>query len=100
MAQCHCNDTYKYLYSVVNGIEWTARATRQLLKLDRAAQVRIRNAVDGLRAFPEAQNVARLTGHRYAYRLRTGHYRVIFDFDGQIREITIQEVRKRDEHTY
>lgn len=33
-------------------------------------------------------------------RLRIGRYRVFFDFDGQIRIIAIQEVKKRDEHSY
>jgi len=36
----------------------------------------------------------------YDFRLRVGRYRVFFDYDGQIRIIAIQEIRKRDEHTY
>ena len=36
----------------------------------------------------------------YDFRLRVGRYRVFFDFDGQIKIIAIQEVKKRDERTY
>jgi mRNA interferase RelE/StbE len=41
-----------------------------------------------------------LTGHKYAYRLRVGNYRVFFDFDGTVRIVRIEEVRRRDERTY
>jgi len=33
-------------------------------------------------------------------RLRVGNYRVLFDWDGGVRIVNIEEVRKRDEHTY
>jgi len=33
-------------------------------------------------------------------RLRVGNYRVLFDWEGGIRIVQIQEVRKRDERTY
>jgi mRNA-degrading endonuclease RelE of RelBE toxin-antitoxin system len=47
-----------------------------------------------------ARNVKALTNHEYGYRLRVGNYRVFFDFDGAVRIISIEEVRKRDERTY
>jgi len=47
-----------------------------------------------------ARNVKRLTGHQCGYRLRVGNYRIFFDFDGSIRIVSIEEVRKRDEQTY
>lgn len=86
--------------SAVNTIAWTPKAAKQLLKLDRLAQRRIRDAVGGLTSFPETPNVKRLTNHVYGYRLRVGDYRVLFDFDGAVKIITIEEVKKRDEHTY
>jgi len=49
---------------------------------------------------PACQNVKALIGHRYGYRLRVGNYRILFDWDGEIRIIEIQEVRKRDGRTY
>jgi len=46
------------------------------------------------------QGVKTLSNHDCGYRLRAGRYRVLFDFDGAIRLVQIEEVRKRDEHTY
>jgi len=43
---------------------------------------------------------SRLVTEAYGYRLRVGNYRVFFDFDGAVRIVSIEEVRKRDEQTY
>ncbi len=48
----------------------------------------------------KARNVKVLTTHEYGYRLRVGSYRVFFEFDGTVRIVSIEEVRKRDERTY
>jgi mRNA-degrading endonuclease RelE of RelBE toxin-antitoxin system len=85
----------------MNRIEWTIRAARQLRKLPSAAQVEIRDAVrDKLAVFPQCNGVIALTDHVADFRLRVGSYRVLFDFDGAIRLVRIEEVKKRDEHTY
>lgn len=55
---------------------------------------------DELSDLAQARNVKKLTGHEYGYRLLVGNYRVLFDFDGSVRIVTIEEVRKRDEQTY
>lgn len=47
-----------------------------------------------------ARNVKVLSNHAYGYRLRVGHYRVLFDYDGAVHVVRIEEVRKRDERTY
>lgn len=36
----------------------------------------------------------------YGYRLRVGNYRVFFEFDGAVRIVSIEEVRRRDGRTY
>jgi len=46
--------------------------------------------------FPNCQGVKKLTNHAYSYRLR-GDFRVFFEFDGDVRIIDIEEVKKRDE---
>ena len=48
----------------------------------------------------QARNVKALTNHEYGWRLRVGNYRVFFEFDGAVRIVSIEEVRKRDERTY
>ena len=62
-------------------------------------QKRIYESVDDLRNWPACSNVKALSG-RDDYRLRVGRWRVIFDVHQALRIIAIEEVRKRDEHTY
>jgi mRNA-degrading endonuclease RelE of RelBE toxin-antitoxin system len=84
----------------MNSIKWHVKALKQLRKIDRQNNAAIRDAVNGLAAMPECSGVKALVNHRYGYRLRVGAYRVLFDFDGEIRVVDIQEVKKRDERTY
>ena len=75
-------------------------AKRQLAKVPIKYRVAITDATRTLVNFPECKNVKPLKNHIYDFRLRVGRYRVFFDFDGQIKIIAIQEVKKRDERTY
>ena len=85
----------------MNTINWQPRALKQLRKIDAQASKQIRSAVtEDLADLSTARNVKMLTNHEYPYRLRVGSYRVFFEFDGAIRIVTIEEVRKRDERTY
>ena len=85
----------------MNAINWQPKALRQLRKLDAQANKQIRGAVtDELVDLSKARNVKALSSHEYGYRLRVGNYRVFFEFDGVIRVVSIEEVRKRDERTY
>ena len=85
----------------MNTIQWTPKAAKQLRQLPTMDQVTIRDAVgDQLAVFPDCTGVKRLTNHAYPYRLRVGRYRVFFEFDGTIRLIEINEVKKRDDRTY
>ena len=82
-------------------IDWRAKAYKQLHKI-RSQQVRegIYDAVETLRRWPDCRNVKALTGQGYGYRMRVGDWRIMFDVTEHIRIIMIQEVKKRDEHTY
>jgi mRNA-degrading endonuclease RelE of RelBE toxin-antitoxin system len=85
----------------VNAINWQPKALRQLRKVDAHAGKQIRAAVSTeLLDLSKARNVKALTDHAYGYRLRVGNFRVFFDFDGAVRIVNIEEVRKRDERTY
>lgn len=85
----------------MNTIHWTPKATRQLRKLkDKEAQKRIYRGVQPLSDFPDCPGIKRLTNHDYSYRLRVGDYRIFFEFDGSVRIVSIEEVKKRDERTY
>ena len=84
----------------MNTINWTRKAVKQLLKLHSQHQVQIRDAVTELKDMPDVINIKSLNHHEYGYRLRVGNYRVLFDWDGKIKVVSIQEVKKRDERTY
>lgn len=84
----------------MNTIHWARKAVKQLGRINRADQPRIYDAVQALAGMPDAPNVRPLTNHPYGYRLRIGNYRVLFDWDDDIRIVSIEEVRKRDERTY
>jgi mRNA interferase RelE/StbE len=77
-----------------------SEAARQLRKLDRQQQDAIRDSVTNLSRMPNCHNVKALTNHDCGYRLRVGDYRVLFDWEGAIKVVDIQEVRKRNERTY
>ncbi|AZG07567.1 type II toxin-antitoxin system RelE/ParE family toxin [Pigmentiphaga sp. H8] len=84
----------------MNSILWTVKAARQLRKLDRQHQMAIRDGVSALVTMPDCLHVKALANHQYGYRLRIANYRIFFDWDGKIRIVEIQEVKKRDERTY
>ncbi|MFD2191603.1 type II toxin-antitoxin system RelE family toxin [Pistricoccus aurantiacus] len=84
----------------MNKIQWTNKAFKQLRKLNPKQQDVIYDAAQSLSQMPNVHNVKVLTKHRYGYRLRIGNYRVLFDWEGEIRIVNIQEVKKRDERTY
>lgn len=79
-------------------IAWTKKAYKQLKKIDdRDVQVKIVNEVGGLTDFPNCSGVRKLV-NRNEYRMRVGRYRLIFTDDLKI--ITIEEVKIRNEQTY
>jgi mRNA-degrading endonuclease RelE of RelBE toxin-antitoxin system len=85
----------------VNAIYWQPKALRQLRRIDARIGKQIRIAVTAeLVDLKRARNVVAMSGHAYGYRLRVGNYRVLFDDDGAVSIVSIEEVRKRDERTY
>jgi len=84
----------------MNEIKWSKRAKRQLARVPIKYRSAITDATRSLASFPECRNVTPLKNHIYDFRMRVGRYRVFFDYDGIIKIIAIQEVKKRDERTY
>lgn len=80
---------------------WQPQALRQLRKLQAGDNLLVRTAVQReLADLSASRQVKALVGHEYGYRLRVGRWRVLFDFDGEVHIVSIEEVRKRDERTY
>ncbi len=85
----------------MNRIEWQPKAVKQLRKItDKALREHIYDSTQVLKEFPDCANIKKLTKHTYSYRLRVGVYRVFFEFDGIVKVVSIEEVKKRDERTY
>ena len=84
----------------MNTIGWTEKAFRQLRKIkDNQTNRRIYQEAQSLAHFPDCPNVKRLKNHTCGYRLRVGDWRVFFEFDRAVKIISIEEVKKRNEHT-
>ncbi|MDX8126497.1 type II toxin-antitoxin system RelE/ParE family toxin [Methylomonas sp. OY6] len=85
----------------MNRIEWQPKAVKQLRKIaDKRLREHVYDSAQILKDFPECANIKKLTKHEYSYRLRVGAYRVFFEFDGIVKVVSIEEVKKRDERTY
>ncbi len=79
-------------------IKWRPKALKQLRKIkNNQTRAMIYNAVDKLKTFPDCKNIKKLK-NRDEYRLRVGHWRIIFSDELEI--LYIEEVKKRDENTY
>lgn len=79
-------------------IEWQIKAIRQLRKIkDKKMQTKIFDEVSKLKNFPNCKNLKKIVNSN-KYRLRVGNFRVLFTEDLAI--IHIEEVKRRDEHTY
>ena len=59
-------------------IEFTGRAYRQLVKLERAVQTRLAPAIDALADDPLPASHKKLTGAGEFYRIRVGVYRIVY----------------------
>jgi len=87
-----------YYDDIMKQIIWRKKAVRQLkkIKIDQT-RIKILTAVKKLADFPDCSNIKRLKD-REDYRLRVGNWRIIFT---EVLEILyIEEVKKRNEHTY
>ena len=75
---------------------FTVTALKSLRRYPRSDQRRILDSIELLAVNPhEARNVKRLAKHDIAFRLRVGHYRVLFDRDDVIRVIDVIDVLPR-----
>lgn len=80
---------------------WQPKALKQFKKVgDRTIQERILTATRELSAFPACPNIKPLVNHDYGYRLRVGNWRILFNAFEEISIVSIEEVKKRNEHTY
>jgi mRNA-degrading endonuclease RelE of RelBE toxin-antitoxin system len=84
----------------MNQVEITRKAAKQLRGLQSKDHRVIVAACYKLADMPNCANVKALVNHEYQYRLRVGNFRVFFNFDGAVRIVSIEGVKKRDERAY
>lgn len=84
----------------MNKVEISKKAFKQLAKLPMNERVKIFEESKKLAYMPHCSNIKALDSHKYGYRLRVGNYRVLFNYDGTVKIVSIEEVKKRDESTY
>lgn len=86
----------------MNKIEWSQKAGRQLMKIDKRYTKAIIEKVARLADFPQvALDIKKMHGSENQYRLRVGDYRVLFEvLDGVPKIINIQQISRRTTQTY
>lgn len=60
---------------------------------------RINKALDGLKENPRPPGCLKLT-NQPGYRIRTGHYRILYKIEDEIKTVTIYRIKRRSESTY
>lgn len=87
---------------MANMIRLTAKAEKQLEKIDQRYLSAIIEAIEQLANFPDVLlDIRKLKGTTAQYRARIGRYRILFEWiDGEPKIIAIQTIAKRDEQTY
>ena len=85
-------------------VEWKRKAVKQLTKVQQQQQGKILDAVTKLENSETWGDAKKLVNHDYGYRLRVGDYRILFNATNdktiEINDISIEEVKKRDNRTY
>ena len=85
-------------------IEITRKALKQAIKIPERERTRIFAGIRNLADSETWGDVQKLVNHEYGYRLRVGNYRVLFnataDLTVEVNDISIEEIKKRDDRTY
>jgi mRNA interferase RelE/StbE len=84
---------------LVYRIEIISAAQKQILSLTRQAQVQIARVIDGLANEPRPSRCKKLRGTDL-WRVRLGHYRVVYAIDDKASLVTVIKIAPRREDTY
>ncbi len=76
-------------------IEFTTSAAREFRSLEPQLKRRIAQAIDPLAHNPRPRGTRKLKGHEHLYRLRIGHYRVVYEVRDDVRVVKITQIRHR-----
>ena len=81
------------------------KALKQAESIPMKNRVRIFAGIRGLQDSGTWGDVRKLVNHIYDYRLRVGNYRILFNLEEssgnlEIGDISVEEIKKRDDTTY
>ena len=78
-------------------VEFVASAAKEFRSLSADLKHRISVVVDTLSQNPRPPGARKLHGHTALYRVRVGHYRVIYEIDDKAKLVRVTRVRHRRE---
>ena len=78
-------------------IEFTTAAVRELSRLPKEVQNRLRVKIDALALEPRPSGVQKMAGRERRYRLRVGDYRVIYEIQDRVLVVVIIRIGHRRE---
>ena len=73
------------------------RHTEDFRRLSRDIIPRLTQTIERLKVDPFPHQVEKLSGAERLYRVRVGDYRIVYEVDTHLKQITIQHVRHRRE---
>jgi len=80
-------------------VEIHPAAQKQMLSLPKEAQVELSLSIDHLGNTPRPPRVKKLA-ESGLWRIRVGHYRIVYTIDDEAQLVTIVRVARRREDTY
>ncbi|WP_439690812.1 type II toxin-antitoxin system RelE family toxin [Curtobacterium sp. SP.BCp] len=78
-------------------VEFTSAAARAIRKLPKNVRTRLLDATEGLRDDPRPSGSRRLSGTEFAWRIRIGDYRVIYEVEDDLLLVTVVRAAHRRE---
>ncbi|MCC7352857.1 MAG: type II toxin-antitoxin system RelE/ParE family toxin [Anaerolineae bacterium] len=78
-------------------IRFKPSVEKDLRVLPKSVVARVLARIEALRSEPLPQQAIKLSGSERLYRIRVGDYRIVYEVDTDIREVTIHYVRHRRE---
>ena len=76
-------------------VTWSEKAAKHLRQIDKPVKKRIADTVNDLAGNPRPPGVKPVIGLPGVFRIREGHYRVLYAVDDDRRTIWIEDVRHR-----
>lgn len=70
------------------------RAQKEMAQLPATVYDRVRDAIRGLSIQPRPPGSRKLTG-REGWRIRVGDYRIIYEIDDSLRQVTVLDIGNR-----